>query len=107
LPTVIAVNSTNIYWIGGSMPGYLNQVPLGGGDAGVLAGNLSNPKGLVIDTENAYFTDNGQVFQVPLTGGTQQVIADNQLGPWGVTVDCGSAYWVDALGGVVDKITPK
>ena len=71
----------------------------------VLASGQSGPAFLVVDGQNAYWTDygGGTVMKVGLNGGTVVVLASGQSEPQGIAVDATSVYWTNFGGGSVAR----
>ena len=85
------------------------DVATDGGIPETLASGFSSPRGLAIDANDAYVTDDGGgenrgvVVKVPLHGATPTTLAAGQASPFAVTVDTTSVYWTNRKGGTIVK----
>lgn len=93
VPGAIAVDGTNLYFLGG---GTVSMAPKSaGGHVTTLYSGGGTLAGVALDANNVYWTDqgNGTVMSVPLQGGTAVTLASAQINPTGIAVDAHSVYW--------------
>lgn len=100
-PSGLAVDSTGVYWtnIAGPMTnGSVKKVGLNGGAVSTLVSGLGGIGRLVVDSQNAYWSDlgGGSLGSVALKGGPIVSIAVGQKEPIGIALDPTSVYWVNA-----------
>lgn len=94
-PRDLAVDSKNVYWTEAN--GFVDGIPIGGGQVNALAKNLQSPGGIAIDASKVYWTDyTGTVNQVTKVGGALPLIASGQGTPRAVAVDGSVIYWANA-----------
>jgi hypothetical protein len=104
LPTLLAVDATNVYW-GNHTGGQIMKLPKSGGSPIELASGQNQPYTLAVDASNLYWTNNGDgtVMQLPTGGGTPLMLASGQNGPVGIAVDASYVYWTDGNANTVLK----
>jgi len=100
-PTLLAVDSTNVYWIEGSSSYQLKKAPKSGGTPTTLSTGLSSPYAIAVDSSSVYWTENvasggGAVKKVSINGGTVVVLAAGLTYPRGLAIDFLSVYWVES-----------
>jgi hypothetical protein len=120
LPSAIAVDSTNVYWVTSGVlvvdritndTGAVMRVAKTGGAPVTLASNQAYPAGIAVDATNVYWTNQGYpdppgdtavgtVMSVPIAGGDAATLASAQPAPSGIAVDSVNVYWSNV--GVVD-----
>jgi hypothetical protein len=107
----IAVDSTNVYWLG-TLDGKVMKAPLAGGEPTTLAtGQLL--QSLAVDATSVYFTmgnledpTRGSVMRVPIDGGTPTRLAEGPYpGDSGtLAVDANNVYFVAVVDGANDEV---
>jgi sugar lactone lactonase YvrE len=108
VPFGVAIDQYDVFYAGYSDAGVIESLALTGGlpFPATLASGAFQPNGLVVDSNNVYWTDalGGQVLFVnKLFGGTPQVIAKGQLTPTGIAVDPNYIYWASSGNGKIMK----
>ena len=114
--TAIAVDSTNLYWLG-TLDGKVMKAPLAGGEPTTLAteGLLES---LAVDATNVYYTTGdlenttngsvtrGSVMKVPIDGNTPMRLAEGPFpGESGtLAVDDNNVYFVAVVDGANDQV---
>jgi len=101
-PNEIALDADYVYFPITLTSGTIARVPKSGGDPTTLVSGQYNPRSLVIDSANLFWTNNaypdagvtgGTVNQAPLGGGTATPLAPGEISPYGITVDATSVYF--------------
>ncbi len=115
--TWMAVDSSNVYWVGGSSGnGSVQKISINGGTVTTLASGLPSPVSIAVDSNNVYWTDRtGLVSKVPVNSGPVTTLYDGSsfgAAPLGIAVDNGNVYWGEAelsgsvfTGGAIKKIS--
>jgi hypothetical protein len=99
LPTDIAVDSHNIYWID-AFSRQVMTAPLTGGEPSTFA-TTGQPSALTVDASNAYWlsfdytTLTSAVMKAPLAGGAAIQLAPAGLHTGGLAVNASDVYWID------------
>jgi len=99
LPTDIAVDAHNVYWID-DFSNEVLSVPSSGGDP-ISVARTHEVSALTIDATSAYWLDvdgakrTSTVKKAPLAGGAAIELASAQLYTGGLAVDSTSVYWID------------
>lgn len=97
-PSDIAVDSTNVYWLGNSTgTTQIMKVPKNGGTVATLATASPVCCGqIVLDASDLYWTElTGNVNKVPINGGPTTAILGKLSGAAGIAVDSAYIYWVE------------
>lgn len=91
----VAVDATRVYWV--SALG-VQAAPLTGGPAVTLAAASSAAEGLAVDSNYAYWADQGtgSILRVPLGGGQVATLASGQASPWRLAVTPSEVVWTNA-----------
>lgn len=110
-PSEIAIDSTSIYWTGGSSDGsgYVMKVGLNGGMVTTLASGLMCPCDIVVDSTSVYWTEythgditRGAIKKVGIAGGTVSTLVSGYYKIVGLAVvDSTSVYWQELYNGLV------
>lgn len=107
----IAVDSTNVYWLG-TLDGKVMKVPLAGGEPTTLATG-EELLSLAVDATSVYFTmanledpTRGSVMRVAIDGGTPTRLAEGSYpGDSGtLAVDANNVYFVAVIDGTNDEV---
>jgi hypothetical protein len=119
-PYGIAVDASYVYWTDGAnkffggpdfTDGKVARIPIGGGEATLLASGLGGPGDMTVDATAVYFASvDGTIKKVPLAGGEPVTLVSGQESPRGVVIDAASVYWVSGpanVSGSIMKLTPK
>jgi hypothetical protein len=107
-PSLIAVDSTSVYWVKGASDGSVISVPLDGGAATTLASGQDTPYGIAVDSTSVYWTTSngaGSVMKVALDGGgPPATLATGQVEAHAIAVDATNVYWVTSGNGVTGTV---
>jgi hypothetical protein len=98
----IALDATNVYWTSLG-EGSVMKVPIGGGDATVLASGQSEPAAIAVDAANVYWRNSGDgtIKKVPIGGGDETLLASGLALSSGMAVAGGHLYWTNYDDGTV------
>jgi hypothetical protein len=91
-PKAIAVDATNVYWLGAASPGGVMMRPLAGGAVTPLAGGHYGDY-MVIDPTHIYWTSQGSVKRILKTGAGYEAIDSTGGEPKAIAVDDTYVYW--------------
>ena len=94
MPLAIAVDAASVYWVDRAA---VKKVPIDGGTPVVLADNLSDPAGLVVDDQHVYWSNysGGTVTRANLDGSARIDVASGQRQPYSMAADDLAIYWVN------------
>lgn len=110
LTAAVVADESNVYGVEGLA---IVRMPLDGSLPVTLANDQANPKGLVTDGKDLYWTNatdghpGGSVVKVAKTGGAPVTLARREQVPWAIAVDATSVYWTDGNANTVLELTPK
>ncbi len=105
--SLLAVGSSNVYYISGSS---LMKVAAGGGGTPIaLATGLPTVAGVATDSTNVYWVEpgtgsNGEVLKVSVNGGTSSPLSTGLAGGYSIAVLDGYVLWVAASDGTVKQV---
>jgi hypothetical protein len=112
LGPILALDTTNVYWVagGGSIYGSVMMVPLGGGTPVTLSGGLL-PTAIAVDGSHVYWTTANSLMSVPIDGGPPITLASWNPSPTGnmmgaIALDGTSVYWTEGTVAGPNVATP-
>ena len=93
----LVVDDTHVYWTDTSGQGFVQKIPLSGGEKVDLASGFYDPFGLGIVNERVYFVaGDGSLMSVSKTGGDQrvEVSREGRYGGGNLVTTASHVYWV-------------
>jgi hypothetical protein len=97
LPTGIAVDETNVYWVN-YFGGTVVTIPKGGGAPVILAEKQDSPRAVAVDATHVYWTNlfGGSVARILKTGGAVETLIGGLKEPSRLALDTSHVYWTEA-----------
>jgi len=101
----IAADAESVFWLE-PQSGRVVKMPRGGGEETKLADSFGISRGLIIDADTVYWSENEAIYAVPKAGGKARVVSPADI-PDVLAQDDSFIYWYSSISGNLSKAPKK